>query len=82
MILLYIIIAILAIAVLALSASLYFFIKKSTYMTDKEKDFLAFVIDMYTQYAEDLEIHSKAQHAKVAKQLEDIKNKHLKHEKD
>ena len=82
MILLYIIIALLTIAVLALSLSLYFFIQKSTYMTDKEKDFLAFVIDMYTQYAEDLEIHSKEQHTKITKQLEDIKNKHLKHEKD
>ena len=78
MILLYIIIALLVIAVLVLSLSLYFFIRKSTYLTDKEKEFIDFVIDMYIQYAEELEIHSKAQHTKITKQLEDIKNKHLK----
>lgn len=78
MILLYIIIALLVIAVLVLSLSLYFYIRKSTYLTDKEKDFIDFVIDMYIQYAEELEIHSKEQHAKISEQLEDIKKKHLK----
>lgn len=78
MILLYIIIAVLAVAVLALSLSLYFYIRNSTYLTDKEKEFVEFAIDMYVQYAEDLEIHSKEQHAKITQQLEDIKTKHLK----
>ena len=77
MVLLYIIIALLAIAILVLSLSLYFFIKKSTYLTNKEKEFIDFVIDMYIQYAEELEIHSKEQHAKITKQLEEIKQKHL-----
>lgn len=82
MILLYIIIALLATAVLILSLSLYHYIRKSTYLTDKEKEFVEFAIDMYVQYAEDLEIHSEEQHAKIVKQLEDIKNKHLKHGKN
>ena len=78
MILLYITIALLAIAVLVLSLSLFFYIRKSTYLTNKEKEFVEFAIDMYVQYAEDLEIHSEEQHVKIVKQLEDIKNKHLK----
>lgn len=77
MILLYIIIALLVTAVLVLSLSLYYYIRKSTYLTDKEKEFIDFVIDMYIQYAEELEIHSKEQHAKISKQLEEIKKKHL-----
>lgn len=77
MILLYIIIAFLVTAVLVLSLSLYYYIRKSTYLTDKEKEFIDFVIDMYIQYAEELEIHSKEQHAKISKQLEEIKKKHL-----
>ena len=78
MTILYIIIALLSISVLVLAVALYFFIKKSTYMTDKDKEFIEFVIDMYIQYAENLEIHSKAQHKKITQQLEDIKIKHLK----
>lgn len=82
MILLYIIIALLATAVLILSLTLYQYVKKSTYLTDKEKEFIEFAIDMYVQYAEDLEIHSEEQHAKIVKQLENIKIKHLKNEKN
>ncbi len=76
MILLYIIIC-----VLVLGLALYFFIEKSTYVTNKDKEFIVFVIDMYIQYAENLEIHSKAQHKKIVKQLEDIKKKHFNEKK-
>ena len=61
-----------------MSVTLYFFIRRSTYITDKDKEFIVFAIDMYIQYAEDLNIQSKAQHKKITKQLENIKIKHLK----
>lgn len=72
------IIILLLIIVLTLSISLFFFIKKSDYISDKDKEFIEFVIDMYIQYAEELEIHSKAQHKKIVEKLEEIKNKYFK----
>lgn len=73
----YIIITLLLLIVLILSFSLYFLIKKSDFINDNDKEFIEFVIDMYIQYAEDLEIHSKAQHKKITEKLEKIKNKHF-----
>jgi len=37
-----------------------------------------FVIEIYEQYSSDLGIQSKEQHEKLIKELEKIKNKHLK----
>jgi len=73
-----IIIILLILVILILSISLFLFLKKSDYINDKDKEFIEFVIDMYIQYAEELEIHSKAQHKKIVKRLEEIKNKHFK----
>lgn len=52
--------------------------KKSVYIPDKDKEFVEFVIDMYIQYAKDLDIHSPEQHEKIVQQLEKIKNKYFK----
>jgi hypothetical protein len=64
--------------VLFLSLALYYLTKKSTYISDKEKEFIIFVIDIFAQYGDDLGIQSKEQHEKLCKELEKIKNKHLK----
>jgi len=47
-------------------------------MSEKDKEFIEFVIDMYIEYAKDLEIHSEKEHEKIVKQLKKIKDKHLK----
>ena len=64
--------------VLLLSMSLYYYIRKSTHISDNEKEFINFTIDMYVKYAEELDIHSKKQHEKIVSELEKIKNKHFK----
>ena len=53
--------------------------KESTFISDKDKEFIEFTIDMYIQYAEDLNIHSPKQHEKIVKQLEIIKKQYFKH---
>ena len=73
-----IVIVILSVSVLLLALALYFFVRKSTYIPDKDKEFIEFTMDMYIQYAEDLNIHSPKQHEKIVEQLERIKKKHFK----
>lgn len=73
-----IVITILSVSVLLLALALYFFVRKSTFIPDKDKEFIEFTIDMYIQYAEDLDIHSPKQHKKIVEQLERIKDKYLK----
>lgn len=57
--------------------ALYFFIGKSIYISEKEKQFITFVIDIFIEYGDDLGIQSKEQHEKLVKELEKIKNKYL-----
>ena len=76
-IILYTIILILTIIILLLALALYHFIKKSQYISDKEKEFIVFVIDIFEQYGDDLGIQSKEQHKKLVDELEKIKNKYF-----
>ena len=78
MTILYISIILLIIVVLLLAMTLRYLIKKSTYLSDKEKEFIIFVIDIFKEYGDDLGIQSKEQHKKLVEELEKIKNKHLK----
>jgi len=78
---LYIIIILLALCLLLLSYALYFLIKKSVYLSDKEKEFIIFVMDIFKEYGDDLGIQSKDQHEKLVEELEKIKNKHLRNDK-
>jgi hypothetical protein len=82
MTILYVIILILAIAILLLSLALYHFVKKSIHISDKEKEFIVFVIDIFEQYGDDLGIQSKEQHKKLCEELEKIKNKYFKIKKE
>lgn len=78
MLILYVIIVLLIIIILLLSIGLLFFLKKSIYLSDKDKDFIKFVIDIYQEYSDDLGIQSKEQHEILVKELNKIKKKVLK----
>ena len=47
------------------------------FISDKEKEFIVFVIDIFEQYGDDLGIQSKEQHEKLVNELEKIRNKHF-----
>ena len=67
------IVGILLIIVLLLSISLYWIIGRATYMSKKEKDFIVFVINIYVDYAEELNLNSVEQHETIVKELTKIK---------
>lgn len=81
MLILYIVILLLVVIILLLVMALYLFAKKSTYLSDKEKEFIVFVIDIFKDYGDDLGIQTKDQHKKLVEELEKIKKKHLKNDK-
>lgn len=82
MIILYILITLLVVIVLLLALALYHLIKRGAYISDKEKEFIIFVIDIFIEYGDDLGIQSKEQHKKLVEELNKIKNKHFKIKKD
>lgn len=55
--------------------TLYYFSKKSIYFSDKEKEFVNFTIDIFSNYGLDLGIQSKDQHEKLVEELNKIKKK-------
>jgi sensor histidine kinase YesM len=75
---LYIIILLLVVVILLLAMVLFLFAKKTTYLCNKEKEFIIFVMDIFKEYGDDLGIQSKDQHEKLVEELEKIKKKHLK----
>jgi len=75
---LYIVILLLVVIVGLLAYALYYFIRKSTYLSDKEKEFIIFVMDIFKEYGDDLGIQSKDQHEKLVEELEKIKTEKLK----
>lgn len=75
MITLYIVILLLVIIILLLAMALYLFAKKSTFFSDKEKEFIIFVMDIFKEYGDDLGVQSKDQHKKLVEELEKIKIK-------
>ena len=79
MVILYILVVLLSIAVILLAMALYMFAKKSIYLSDKEKDFIIFVMDIFKDYGDDLGIQSKDQHKELVDELDKIKTNKLKH---
>jgi len=82
MTILYILIILLVVIILFLALALYLFAKKGIFITDKEKEFIIFVIDIFEQYGDDLGIQSVEQHKKLVEELEKIKNKYFKIKND
>ncbi len=77
MVFLYIIIILLSIGIIVLSLILRFLLIRYKHIDKKDKEFIVFVIEMYIEYAETLEIHSKEQHEKIVEQLKKIKEKYF-----
>lgn len=80
MTILYILITLLLIIVLLLALALYYLSKHGAYISDKEKEYIVFVINIFRDYGDDLGIQTKEQHKKLVEELEKIKTKHLKDE--
>jgi len=76
-----IVIILLLFIVLFLSISIWHLIKKSIYLSDKEKELINFIIDIFVDYADDLGIQSKDQHEKISKELNNLRNKYFKNGK-
>jgi biopolymer transport protein ExbD len=70
----------LAITVFLLAGSIYVLLKKTTYLTKKEKEFIIFVIDIFSDYGDELGVQTKEQHEKLVEELNKIKKKHLKND--
>lgn len=75
MFILYIVILCLVVIVGLLAVALYRFANKSIYISDKEKEFIIFVMDIFKEYGDDLGVQSKDQHEKLVEELEKIKKK-------
>ena len=75
MVIVYIVILLLVVVVMLLALALYLFAKKSLFLSDKEKDFLKFVMDIFRDYGDDLGVQSKEQHKQLVEELEKIKKK-------
>jgi hypothetical protein len=76
-----VVLILLAITVFLLAGSIYLLIKRTTYLSKKEKEFIIFVIDIFSEYGDDLGIQSKEQHKKLVEELNRIKKKIGKHDK-
>jgi len=56
---------------------IFLWTRKYKYIDNKDKEFIIFVIDMYVNYAKELNIHSDEQHEKIVKHLEYIKKRYF-----
>jgi len=70
-----IIIFLLVVIIVILASSLFLLIKKNIFFSEKEKEFVEFVINIFIEYGEDLGIQSKKQHEALVKELKRIVKK-------
>jgi len=80
MTILYILIILLIVVIILLALSLYVFAKKSIYLSNKEKEFIVFVMDIFENYGSELGVQSKEQHQKLVAELKKIKIRKFGHE--
>jgi uncharacterized protein YpmB len=73
-----VIISVLLVVVLFLSFALLYIVEKTPYISEKDKEFIKFTIEMYIEYANEFGIHSEKQHEKIVKKLQEINNKYFK----
>lgn len=78
MILYIIIIVVLLVVAILLSIALVRITKNMVYLTEKEKDFINFTIDIYINFGEELGVESKEEHDRLVEILKKIQDKHLK----
>ena len=72
---LYIILLMLTLIILLLTVTIFIIIKKSVYFSDKEKEFIFFLIDVFSEYGKDLGIHSEKQYDLIVIELDKLKKK-------
>jgi len=77
MLILWLVIIFLLLSILGLVFALIYIIKKATYLTKNEKQYLDFVIDIYINYASELNVVVEDKHEKIVQELEKIRDKHL-----
>lgn len=66
---------ILILIITLLSFTIYYVAKKATYLPKEKKELIIFVIDMYIEYGEEINITSKDKHELVVSKLNQIKDK-------
>ena len=77
MLILWLIIILLLLIIAGLVFVILYIIKKTTYLTKNEKQYLDFVVDIYINYAEELDIVVEDKHEKIVQELEKIRKKHF-----
>ena len=73
----YIIIILLLLIIVGLIGVIFYILKKQRIISDEDKEYITFVIDMYIDYAKELKIHSEKQHDIIVKRLKKIKDKYF-----
>jgi len=77
MLILWLIIILLLLIISGLVFAILYMIKKATYLTKNEKQYLDFAVDIYINYAEELNIVVEDKHEKIVQELEKIRKKHF-----
>lgn len=72
---LYIMLLLLIVIILLLTIIIFVIIKKSIYFSDKEKEFIYFLVDIFSEYGKDLGIHSEEQHEQIVVELNKLKKR-------
>lgn len=72
-----IIILCLVIILLLVVLSLIYILKKTSFLTDKEKEFIVFLIEMFQKYKLNIDLPEE-DYNKISIELNKIKEKHLK----
>lgn len=72
-----VIVVILSLSILGLIITILRILKKTSYISTKEKEFISFSIDMYNEHFAELEISDKEQRDKIVSELNKIKTKYF-----
>jgi hypothetical protein len=71
----FILIIIILIIILIFTYNVYNLLKNKFILSDKDKEFIIFTIDMYLRYGEELDIIPEDKHEIIVENLTNIKNK-------
>jgi putative cell wall-binding protein len=63
--------------IVVLAIALKTVISKATYLSRKDKDFIIYALDIYIDYADELNVSSLDEHEVIVKQLDRIKENKL-----
>ena len=69
------IILVLSLSIAVLAIAIIIIVRRATYLPKKEKDFITYVIDIYIDYADELNVSSLEEHEKIVNELKKIKKR-------